>query len=350
MTTTQAAPAAGLCNAQGELLPPLCIMLYGERKRGKSIALLEAFPGGMFVGDAGNLQGVAAEFLDYTPFVLGHGEHNFAQKPRTLWDIHELFDRGAAEGWINYWPVWCFDDAGHIIATTHGIIHDSARDSEKAQAYATTQRLMHITMEKARSLGVTTAWTFHERGPHVTWSKEYRIGTAALPSHNMGKQVSGWADIFARVTINPDLPNPWADIEEGLKRGFYADPQSSEWIASSRIGVIKRDTVGNLREVLRATRLGYICPRVPGLEWQDDAADAVCAAVAGGADVRDAALDTAEHYVAHGMGERHVIWACQDGIARALLRARAHRGLISAARTGPAPKSGGAPPPPPPTA
>tara|TARA_R110000751_G_scaffold25381_1_gene68964 strand:+ start:46 stop:1098 length:1053 start_codon:yes stop_codon:yes gene_type:complete len=350
MTQHTPVQPAGLLNALGEVLPPLCIMLYGERKRGKSMALLEAFPDGMFSGDAGNLQGVAAEFLNYTPNVLGHGEHTFASQPRTLWDVNDLLDRGVKEGWIGYWPIWCFDDAGHIIETTHGMIQDPLPGKEKAGAFATTMRLIHFTMEKARSLGVSTAWTLHEKGPHSTWAKEFRIGTAHLPSHNMGKQISGWADIFARVTINPDLPNPYADIEEGIKRGFFADPQSSEWIASSRVGVIKRDTVGNLREVLRATRLSYRCGRVPGLEWQDEAADAVCAAVDGGTDVREAALNVADYYISAGMHERHAIWAAQDGIARALFQVRSRLSLTAAARSGPVSKPGGAPPPPPPTA
>ena len=86
-------------------------------------------------------------------------------------------------------------------------------------------------------------------------------------------------------------------------------------------------TPGNLREILRASASNYLLPRIPGLEWQDEAAEQVAAEIERGTDVLDAVRIVSEDY--KEVDPKHLRWACQDGIARVMLRKRLSRGLFT---------------------
>ena len=129
---------------------------------------------------------------------------------------------------------------------------------------------------------------------------------------------------------------------------YYCDPTDSNWITGDRTGVCTTKTPGNLREILRASESGYLLSRLPGLEWQDELADIVAEKIATGADVRATVQEVVGQFQANPL---HLRWACQDGIARGVLRMNKQKGLFDfSAPQVEQKKSGASLPPPPPTA
>ena len=103
-----------------------------------------------------------------------------------------------------------------------------------------------------------------------------------------------------------------------------------------------------MREVLRASQSNYRLDRVPGLEWQDDVADMVATALVQGATSREAVVAAT---AGRTEPQLHLRWACQDGIARGVLRLQAERSLFDfVAEEAVADTTAGPPLPPPPPA
>mgnify|MGYP007059409057 FL=1 len=102
--------------------------------------------------------------------------------------------------------------------------------------------------------------------------------------------------------------------------------------------------------MLRPSAVDYGLSRRPGLEWQDEVADVVAAAVLSG-DVNEAVsagVNKAQKF-AKGSGrdtQLHVRWAVQDGIARGVIQKQRSDNLFKVLEP-PAPKKKGKTPPPP---
>ena len=105
-------------------------------------------------------------------------------------------------------------------------------------------------------------------------------------------------------------------------------------------------TPGNLREIMNASASGYKLDRFPGLEWQDDVAEEIAQQIISGRSSRDVAAETLQKYGQHQ--QVHLRWACQDGIARGVLRAQQQKGLFDFdSAESRASESSSLPPPPP---
>jgi len=127
-------------------------------------------------------------------------------------------------------------------------------------------------------------------------------------------------------------------------KSYYCDPTDPEWITGDRTGVCTRRTPGNLREILRASQSGYRLVRLPGLEWQDEVADAVSSLIVSGVPAREAITEVTTGRTDNSL---HLRWACQDGIARGVLAKQAQRSLFDFSSAETETKTSTLPPPPP---
>ena len=116
-------------------------------------------------------------------------------------------------------------------------------------------------------------------------------------------------------------------------------------MTGDRTGICTKKTPGNLRELLRASESNYKLSRLPGLEWQDDVAEAVAQDIVGGAAVQEAIQSAVSGRTDNSL---HLRWACQDGIARGVLQQQASRSLFDfQAKDNKTANSPTLPPPPP---
>tara|TARA_R100001129_G_C5284945_1_gene237994 strand:- start:763 stop:1062 length:300 start_codon:yes stop_codon:yes gene_type:complete len=77
---------------------------------------------------------------------------------------------------------------------------------------------------------------------------------------------------------------------------------------------------------MNASASGYKLDRFPGLEWQDDVAEEVASQIILGRSSRDVATEVMQKHEKYQ--QVHLRWACQDGIARGVLRAQQQKGLF----------------------
>jgi len=323
------------------IAPPILAVIYGKPKRGKTADAIAAFPTALCVGVPSNLNFIAQDVLGFAPAI--HPE-----PPQTLPELILLLDQIEAQNLQDSYGALIIDDATHICKQSMLEWEDNApkgRSGKKDRFYPYQQLNRHLLQlaGKARHIGLHVVMTFHERGAGTNAMDQFSPGGPDVPSRNQVETIPSWCDINVRAVLNPDSPDPW------LRAAYYVDVEDPQWVTGDRTGVCWDTTPRNLREILRASRGGYQPPRLQGLEWQDEVADEVACRMLAGEAPQAIAQDISKRDLGH---ELHVRWACQDGIARAMLRKRRERGLFdfSTSATVNGRAAATAAPPPPPTA
>tara|TARA_R110000851_G_scaffold133248_5_gene268006 strand:- start:215 stop:1171 length:957 start_codon:yes stop_codon:yes gene_type:complete len=293
------------------------ITVYGKPKNKKTSDALATFPTALCLGVPSAVTLVAQNELGFTPSV-------HPDSPRTLPDLvrllHHLSDSGDAKAY----GAIIIDDASHLCQQSMLYWQEKApvgRSGKKDHFYQYQELNRHLLeiSSLARHIGVHLLMTFHERMPGSNMDGRFCPGGPDVPSRNQVETIPSWCDINVRAMIDPTYPDPW------FPSIYYCDPTDPEWVTGDRTGVCYNKTPGNLREVLRSSRSNYKLDRVKGLEWQDDVADTVAAAMVQGASSREAVTAATS---GRKEAQLHLRWACQDGIARGVLRLRAQRSLF----------------------
>jgi hypothetical protein len=319
--------------------PAVMITSYGKPKKRKTSDMLAAFPCALFIGVPSAMTLVAQNELGFTPAV-------HPNPPKTLPELVALLEQIHSQGLAQQYGAVVIDDASHICKNSMLVWEHEAPTgrSGKKDRFWTYQQLNRYLLEMsglARHLGVHLAMTFHERQPGSNADGRFCPGGPDVPSRNQTETIPSWCDINVRAMVDPSYPDPW------FPSIYYCDPTDSDWITGDRTGVCTQRTPGNIREILRASESDYRLDRIPGLEWQDDVAEAVATHLVAGMDARAAVQDVAGSVQANPL---HVRWACQDGIARGVLRLNKQRGLFDFATDQvETTRSAPALPPPPPT-
>lgn len=325
---------------QGTVAPPaVMITSYGKPKKRKTSDMLAAFPCALFIGVPSAITLVAQNELGFTPAV-------HPNPPKTLPELVALLEQIRSQNLAQQYGAVVIDDASHICKNSMLVWEQEAPKgrSGKKDRFWTYQQLNRYLLEMSglsRHLGVHMAMTFHERQPGSNADGRFCPGGPDVPSRNQTETIPSWCDINVRAMVDPNYPDPW------FPSVYYCDPTDSEWVTGDRTGVCTQRTPGNIREILRASESDYRLDRIPGLEWQDDVAEAVATHIVAGMDARAAVQDIAGTVQASPL---HIRWACQDGIARGVLRLNKQRGLFDFATDQvETTRSAPALPPPPPT-
>lgn len=323
--------------------PTVLATIFGRPKNRKTSDALAAFPSALAIGVPSALSLVAENELGFTPRV-------HPNPPQILPDLITMLQNLAESGRAQEFGAVIIDDASHICRRS--MLHweevsPVSRSGRKDKFWQYQQLAKHLLTLAglARHIGVHMVMTFHERQSGMNADGAFCPGGPDVPSRNQIEVIPSWCDITVRAKIDRDYPDPW------FPTIYYCDPSDPEWVTGDRNGVCYDKTPGNLREILNASASPYHLRRLEGLEWQDDIAEQVAVSIVGGQAPRDVVQDAAAANA--NFDPRHLRWACQDGIARGVLRLRRARSLFDF-DTPDAPTlkaaSGSSLPPPPPTA
>jgi len=327
------------------MVPTVMVTVYGQPKKKKTSDALAAFPTALCIGVPSALMLVAQNELGFTPAV-------HPSPPQTLDELVALLQHLSQINVAEQYGAVIIDDASHLCQRSMLKWQDEApvgRSGRKDRFFQYQQLDRHLLQVAAlsRHLGVHMVMTFHERLPGTNVDGRHCPGGPNVPSRNQTQTIPSWCDVNVRAKVDPGYPDPW------FPSIYFCDPTDPDWVTGDRTGVCYEQTPGNLREILRASHSGYRLDRIPGLEWQDDVADAVATAIAGGADVREAVQSAIDQGIQpRESSPLHLRWACQDGIARGVLSLRRSRNLFDfqVSAPGPSAEQTAVPlPPPPPT-
>jgi len=292
--------------------------VFGRPKNKKTSDALACLPTALCVGVPSALRLVAENELGITPRI-------HPNPPQILPDLINMLSNLAESGRANEYGGIIIDDASHICRQS--MLHwqnvaprGKSGRTDKFWAYQQlSQHLLHLA-GLSRHIGVHMIMTWHERQGGMNADGAYCPGGPDVPSRNQIEVLPSWCDVTVRAMIDHNYPDPW------FPTVYYVNPADPEWVTGDRNGVCYDRTPGNMREILNASATPYELRRVPGLEWQDEVADQVASLIASGQPAREVVQQIAGGV--QGADPRHLRWACQDGIARGVLRLRQARSLF----------------------
>jgi hypothetical protein len=327
-------PAGAVTRAALDM-PGAVFEIYAPPKKGKTTALLRFLPRAVCVGIKSAIELVAQNTCGFKPAWIVEG---ITHLPGFI----AWLDWFVGHGYHKQYQHLLVDDWSHICNTSMPLFA-AERPGDRFWAFRRLDECLDIAANKIRETGMIVGLSAHETAPNP---EKKQIGGPEVPSRNQLQSMPGWADFVARMDTDPSYLDPlW-------RRTFQVDVQNDQWITGDRFNIAWWSTPANLREIVRASKSGYALPRFPGLEWQEDWAESVCAGVLKGIPIEHLYAET---YGAFGKnaapetpGELHVQWAIQDGIARAVIKKYHAGGVLGRLRAVQAAAVASAPPPPPP--
>ncbi len=306
-------------NGHDHAPPTVMVCVYGKPKKKKTSDAIAAFPNGLFIGVPSAIALVANNELGIQPAI-------HPSPPQTLPELVQMLEQLSANPeTLKPYGALIIDDASHICKRSMLMWAEEAptgRSGRKDRFFQYQQLNSHLLQLAglSRHLGVHLAMTFHERPPGSNADGVFCPGGPDVPSRNQTETLPSWCDINVRSMVDPTYPDPW------FPSVYYCDPTDSEWVTGDRTGVCTEKTPGNLREIMNASASGYKLDRFPGLEWQDEVAEEVASQIILGRSSRDVATEVMKKH--NQYSQVHLRWACQDGIARGVLRAQQQKGLF----------------------
>lgn len=322
---------------------PLVLLIAGKTKRaGKTTLLTRCFPRAIFIGRKAAIVEVAQSQCGYTPYVYDAANIDDVEK------LNALTLSMGASGIAQQYGAIVVDD-GTLMLNVSMQRWDASpasftRGNNHDDFYKYRQLDAALTMLAANlsALGVDAAISTHLTDPGPNKKGIFYPGAPDVPSANQLEHVPAWADVVARLDQDPDYLDPWWP---GV---MHIDNTDKNWVTGERIGLPRGELPANLREVLMCARSPRIPPRLKGLEYLDDIADATLRRLEAGKAPIVVAQELWAYYLSKGFQpntpqELHVRWGVQDGIARYVLRQRTAGGLF--ANLGQTTRRGAPPPP-----
>lgn len=201
-----------------------------------------------------------------------------------------------------------------------------ALDSSGAKGWAVWKRLQQSVLrlrEIAIQSQTTLILTAHEAQPS-TYDGISQPGGPKMPSKNLTTALPHVATLVLR-----GVKDSFVQAPQWIGR-YNCDPTNTQWITKDRFCIVGKQAPMNLREILvRAREVGHnvlVPRRAPGLEWLDEAAEAVAGNMAAGGTPQDSASKLTAS--ANGADPRQLRWAWRDGLARHTLRTQGHSELF----------------------
>lgn len=334
-------------NGQAATSPVSVGVVFGETKRLKTSCLLAAFPNALYIGAAPAISLVAENEYGFSPTIwpwrLSPTEtsadyYSLPSRVETLPDLYEVLQMIDEEGYATEFGAVVNDDLTPICKRSVRAWKLEGRVTKGGSEdfYYPYQQLDGFMVDVAglsRHMGGhcwSTAW---ERSSSYNPQKRKTYpGGPDVGSAEQSERLPGWFDTNVRALVDSDYPDMW------MRGCLFADVRSSEWKTGDRNGVAinGRRVPPNVRELLRAARTPYVLARLDGCQWQDELAEEVAqAVVAYGSRSREVWGVVAGVFggevpespqTSDGLRLR---WACQDGVARGVLRRMLASAVVS---------------------
>ena len=281
-------------------LTPVFSIAYGDSGVGKSTDQLLAFPTAWFLC----LKGADKPGYQF-------GIRPTVVVVSTLADVVVILQHIQAMPVETRPPAVIVDDLTLLAERTYAVLRVQYPKSQTFAFWDSVKAEVHAVRDLARVMDIHVLCSAHAVVPDIDQNDQYHKGGPTMPGRKMRSAIPHMADEVYMCELEPGR-EPWP--------GVYRCEPDPEWHMKSRLGLIRAPM--NIRELWR--RRGYVCPRLPGQEWQDGVADTVAAKIIGGGEPWIDIWNRAEvQLTAKGIAPGLVYWALRDGVDRATL-AKSH--------------------------
>lgn len=282
-------------------------LTYGRAKVGKTLALVKAFPHGVFVAPKGAL--TCAKYLDWEPKVIE------VPSSKGFKYITNLVKRASTK-----FPAVVVDDLSLIADTELQQCRDMAPGFA---AFDLFNKRLYELRDAARDAECHVFFVCHEQPPREVKKDQYNRyipGAPLIPGWQAPEKLPAMVDFCARVVHNDSGPG-WPFM--------YATGPDQNYIQGDRLAVLPSQFPLNLREAMLGA--GLDVPRPESLAWMDEYVEAIAQDLLEERGeqkpnyrrVMTAATGALEHKSPH-----HVRWVLNDAMDRMVLRTHQRNMLV----------------------
>jgi len=275
---------------------------YARPKVGKTVAMLKAFPDGLFVAPRGSL--LSSSYLGWDPTVLETGAKVGVKQ------IIEVIKKKSKD-----YPAIIIDDFS-LIADAE--LAECKRTNQGWSAFDVFNRRIYELRDAARNADCHVFLTMHEQPPREVkkpGQTRWIPGGPLIGGWQLPEKLPAMCDFVARVVYDEDALGPW--------KFMYQTGPDPEYITGDRLCVMPEQFPLNIREVLLAG--GYHVPRPEKLAWMDDEVESLSQELSGELakehpNIKPIIAGRSADLVKSVTDERHIRWVVSDALARAQLR------------------------------
>jgi hypothetical protein len=281
-------------------MKPLFGITYSPPKRGKTLAMLRAFPSGLFFCLPGGLDCVSW---------LGLETANINQKVcDTVDDIIAEIKKAGKK-----YPAIIVDDAS--LQFDQEYLRIKGKDATWKGNDKFNQKILELR-DASRDAAVPVFWTMHEASPREVKKPGENYGklipgTVAVAGWQLPEKLPAMASFVARIVHDDKAFGKWPYVYQ-----IGPDP---EFITGSRIDFGVTMFPPNIGELLRST--GEDVPRLKGFEWMEGVAETLSTRMLDKpTEVKDTVREAAAKLLEKKVSQRHIRWALADSFDRANLK------------------------------
>mgnify|MGYP006400990837 CR=1 FL=1 len=275
---------------------------YARPKVGKTVAMIKAFPDGLFVAPRGSL--LSSSYLGWTPPMLETGPKVGVKQ------IIEVIKKKSKD-----YPAIIIDDFS-LIADAE--LAECKRTNQGWSAFDVFNRRIYELRDAARNANCHVFLTMHEQPPREVkkpGQTRWIPGGPLIGGWQLPEKLPAMCDFVARVVYDEDAIGPW--------KFMYQTGPDPEYITGDRLSVMPERFPLNIREVLLAG--GYDVPRPKDLAWMDEAVEKISQELSGELakehqNIKPIIAREVERLTEAGCDTHHVRWVVSDALDRAQLR------------------------------
>jgi len=267
---------------------------------GKTLAMLRAFPSGLFFSLPGGLDCVSW---------LGLETGNIAHK--TGLTVDEMAAAIKAAG--TRYPAIIIDDASLQFDAEYLRIKKKQPTWQGNESF--NQKILELR-DVCRDAPVPVFWTMHEQPPREVKKLGENLGkiikgTVLVQGWQLPEKLPAMASFVARV-VHDDASIGWPRV--------YSIRPDEEYITGSRVDFAIPDQFPlNIGEMLRS--VGEEVPRLKGFEWMENVVETLSARMLDNpADIKTVLKEAADKLKDKVPNQRHIRWALADSFDRANLK------------------------------
>tara|TARA_R110000824_G_scaffold23246_13_gene83707 strand:+ start:10665 stop:11549 length:885 start_codon:yes stop_codon:yes gene_type:complete len=272
---------------------------YGRSKVGKTLALVRAFPDGLFIGPPGAL--TCAKWLDWEPQVLS------VTRKQGFKFLADTIKKASGK-----FPAIIIDDLS-LIADAE--LEQCKKVAPGYAAFDLFNKKIYDLRDAAREASSHVFFTCHEQAPREVKKDQhnrYIPGAPLIPGWQAPEKLPAMVDFCARVIHDEDAPG-WPFV--------YATGPDQNYIQGDRLAILPARFPLNLREAMLGA--GIDVPRPKALAWMDEYVEATAQ------DLQEQFLEKTPDFqrvlkvTARTIQEhspRHVRWVLADAMDRMVLR------------------------------